>query len=154
MRFAVGGFQCTGYVAQVEGFPNNYPNAYQWGVSYVPGGVPQLPYLQQEGFTQASQPTPGAVIVFQPTAGHGVDMTNGHVGVVHAVQPILSSTGAVTGWYVTVRGANQGGTTFTDGGRPSSTIPHIVFGIGNSEDESRLDPHSPRNPWCSFGNKL
>jgi hypothetical protein len=128
---AVGGFQCTGYVAQVEGFPNNYPNAYQWGVSYVRAGVSQVPYLQQEGFTQALQPTPGAVIVFQPTAGHGVDTTNGHVGVVHAVQPIQSSTGAITGWNVTVRGANQGGTTFTDGGCPN--VSDIVFSIGNSE---------------------
>ncbi len=134
---AIGGFPCTAYVAKVEGLPNNYPNAYQWGVSYRQGGVSHLPYLQQNGFTKESAPTVGAVIVFQPNAGHGVNTTNGHVGVVHAVVPVTSSAGVVTGWKVTVRGANQGlgslpGNSYiTDAGCPN--VSDIVFTIGKSE---------------------
>lgn len=123
--------QGTAYVAAVKGLPNNFPNAYQWGVPYVQGCVCRVPYLQQNDFTKVPAPTLGVVIVFQPATGHGVDTVYGHVGVVQSVQPVTSKTGAVTGWLVTVREANQGGKTFTDAG--CSNVSDIVFNISRTE---------------------
>ncbi len=130
---AVGPYQCAGYVARAKGLLPNYPNAYQFAVSYVRNCVCYPPFLQQNGYVKVSAPTVGAVVVFQPGFGHGVDATNGHVGIIAAAQAIKSSSGAVTGWTITVRGANQGGNVFSDSGVPN--VSNWTLTVATSETQ-------------------
>jgi len=64
-------------------------------------------YLSTHGFHQVSAPTPGAVIIFQPSFGSGINQSAGHIGLIASVVSQGSQ------WSLTVRGANQGGNLFT-----------------------------------------
>lgn len=78
--------QCTQYVANRFGLPNNFPNAGDWNDGY----------LQRNGFTQVNA-QPGAIVVMERSFP-GSDATYGHVGIVESI----TSDGRLT-----VRGANQ-----------------------------------------------
>jgi surface antigen len=67
-------------------------------------------FLKARGFRQISNPQVGAVVIFQPSFGKGIDQGAGHVGVITQV----SSVDRDRQWQVTVRGANQGGSLFTE----------------------------------------
>ena len=72
------------------------------------GGAKDMgPYLRARGFRQVSAPVVGAVIIFQPAFGTGINQTYGHVGVVASVSTVNNQ------WRLTVTGANQGGSLFT-----------------------------------------
>lgn len=85
------------------------------------GGAKNMgPYLTARGFTQVYSPVVGAVVVFQPKfSSTGVDQTYGHVGVISAVSDLGSY------WQITVTGANQSGTKYTDAN--CSNVTNIRF---------------------------
>ena len=67
------------------------------------------PYLAARGFRKVSNPQVGAVVIFQPSFGSGINQSCGHVAVIVKVQSVDNNSK----WSITVRGANQGGSTFT-----------------------------------------
>lgn len=66
------------------------------------------PYLANRGFVQVPGPRAGAVAVFSRGFNGQMNSSCGHVGVIQTV------TDLGTSWQVTLRGANQGGSTFTE----------------------------------------
>jgi surface antigen len=94
--YAQAACQCTTYVANKMGLPNNYPNAGDWNDGY----------LQRNGFTKVN-PEPGAIAVMERNFP-GSNSMYGHVGIVESI---------VNG-RVTLRGANQsvGGSYFNESG--------------------------------------
>lgn len=85
----------------------------RFGLSGAIGGIGAAkdmgPYLQARGFRRVSAPQVGAIVIFQPAFGTGINQTYGHVGVVAAVSSVNNNTQ----WRVAVTGANQGGSLFT-----------------------------------------
>jgi hypothetical protein len=63
--------------------------------------------LTKSKFKKLSSPLAGAVIIYQPTYGSGIDGTNGHIAVITSV----SYNSKVKSYTLKVRGANQGGTS-------------------------------------------
>ena len=59
------------------------------------------PYLQARRFRQVSTPQVGAVIIFQPGFGSGIDQTAGHVGIISSVKSVGNK------WAITVEGSHQ-----------------------------------------------
>lgn len=68
--------------------------------------------LKQKGFNKLSSPRAGAVVIFQPAYSATINQAAGHIGVIKKVS-YNSKTKTYT---LEVRGANQGGTTFTEYG--------------------------------------
>jgi hypothetical protein len=89
---AVEACQCVKYIAN------------RYGISIPANAKDVGPVLARNGFRQVSGPQVGAVVVMQPTFP-GANTTYGHVGVVQSVQ---------SGGKISVRGANQIGTKFTE----------------------------------------
>jgi uncharacterized repeat protein (TIGR01451 family) len=90
--------QCVDYVKAYFGITDPTGNAKDMGT-----------YFAAHGWSSVSSPTPGAVIILQPTFqdknGWYVDPTNGHVGIIKSVSP-----GPQGYWAVNMRSANYGGT--------------------------------------------
>jgi len=84
--------QCTTFVANYYSLPNTYPNAKDWPA-----------WLSGLGWKQASAPSVGEIVVFQPKFGTGIDQTNGHVGIINSVQSVNNDLF----WRITVEGSNQ-----------------------------------------------
>ncbi len=98
--------QCVGYVKNAL------------GISQAMGNAKDMIYsLPKHGFRRVNNPTPGAVVVMQPSFP-GSDRTYGHVG-------FVDSFDAKTG-KIKVRGANQGGRTYRDAG--CTNVAVIAFG--------------------------
>ena len=89
-QLAPASCQCTTYVNNRFNLGGGYPNAQDWG-----------PYLTSRGYVHVYSPQVGDVVVY--TAAR---MNNccGHVGVIHGVSSAQ----------LTVRGANQTGSPFTE----------------------------------------
>jgi hypothetical protein len=66
--------------------------------------------LVKNGFRKVQDPKVGAVVIFQPAFGPGINQKSGHIGVIDKVQSVNNNKS----WSITVRGANQGGSLFTD----------------------------------------
>lgn len=90
--------QCVQYIKNRYGLKNT-ANAKDMG-----------PILVKSGFRQISEPKVGAVVIFQPAFGSGIDQKYGHIGVIDKVQSVNNNKS----WAITVRGANQGGSLFTE----------------------------------------
>ena len=66
------------------------------------------PYLKDRGFWKLTTPRPGEIIIMKPAFGHGVDSVAGHVGIIQSVIDQGST------WKITVRGASQAGSKWTE----------------------------------------
>ncbi|NJO06420.1 MAG: CHAP domain-containing protein [Chloroflexaceae bacterium] len=65
------------------------------------GAADMGPYLEAQGFARIHEPQVGAVAVFPPWFGAGIDTVYGHAGVVQQIEPQEGR------WKLTVRGARQ-----------------------------------------------
>jgi|GEM_PF-4625739 len=98
--------QAASYCQCVDYVKNRYQLSGSIGGS---GGAKDMgPYLRDRGFVQLSTPFVGAVVILKPAFGRGVNATYGHVAVITAVQDLG------TDWRITIRGANQSGSVWTE----------------------------------------
>ncbi|OIP73948.1 MAG: hypothetical protein AUK48_09755 [Oscillatoriales cyanobacterium CG2_30_44_21] len=108
--------QCVGYVKNALGIRQAMGNAKDMIYS-----------LPRQGFRQVTDPTPGAVVVMQ-TSFPGANRTYGHVG-------FVDSFDARTG-KIKVRGANQGGRTYSDAGCTNVAVVGFRTPVVNRGDVS------------------
>jgi hypothetical protein len=106
--------QCTQYVQQKLNLSSDYPDAKNWHT-----------YLINNNFHTVSEPSIGAVVVFQPSFSTGIDQTNGHVGIVQSVETVNDGND----WQISVRGANQRpiGTELDAGCTDVNTLPYLPY---------------------------
>jgi hypothetical protein len=92
---------CVEYVKTVFGLHGAAGNAKDMG-----------PFLAAHGFRRSTTPVPGAVVVIQPGYyTRGAAAIYGHAAVITTVSRTRSGS-----WLLSVRGANQTGTSFTAAG--------------------------------------
>jgi hypothetical protein len=116
MASANSNCQCVGYVKNRFGISKAMGNAKDM-VRSLPG----------EGFSQVSTPTPGAVVVMQPSFS-GSDPIHGHVGIVESV----GESGKIS-----VRGANQAGKGyFTEAGCSNVNVVNFATATSGRSDIS------------------
>lgn len=90
---------CVSYVKNKFGLTESIGNAKDIG-----------PRLRDLGFRQASNPQVGAVVIFQPSFGPGINQDFGHTGVISEVSERRGE------WSIVVTGAAQGGESREDAG--------------------------------------
>ena len=83
---------CVEYVKRYFALTGSVGNAKDMG-----------PALVSRGFRKLSSPNEGAVIIFQPSFGQGVDAKYGHVAVIRSFKPVDGGRN----WEVQYRGAAQ-----------------------------------------------
>lgn len=89
--------QCVVYIKNKYGLSGSAGAAKDMGV-----------FLKNRGFWKLTVPRPGEIIIMKPAFEHGVSSTYGHVAIIHAVVDMGTS------WKITVRGANQSGSKWTE----------------------------------------
>jgi hypothetical protein len=105
---------CVDYVKNYFGITENVGHAYQMGT-----------WLLNHGFVQIPNPEIGAVAVMQSSF---ISPPYGHVGIITG----YSSVNNNTQWRITLRGANQTGTAFTD--LNCSNVFHTTYKAYNKTD--------------------
>ena len=88
--------------------------------------------LTSSGFKKLSTPVAGAVIIFQPNYGGGINTTYGHIGVVTKV--VYDSK--AKSYTLTVRGANQGGSTWTEYNCSNVSELKTTYTVGSARNKA------------------
>lgn len=86
-------------------------------------------YLEARGFVRVSEPQVGAVVVFQPAFGPGINQTYGHVAVITSV---ISQDNR---WKISVRGARQNEDSL---GRPKPDVLVVTENNCNNVNTTSL----------------
>ena len=88
--------------------------------------------LVSSKFKKLSSPLSGAVIIFQPGYGGGINTQYGHIGVITKT----SYNSKNKSYTLTVRGANQGGGTWTEYNCNNVSELSTTYTVGSSRDKN------------------
>lgn len=110
--------QCVGYVKN------------RFGITAAVGHAKDMIHsLPRHGFTRVNSPQPGAVVIMQTTF-NDANRTFGHVGIVESTSVRNGNT------FLTVRGANQSGTRFTEFNCSNVTVIGFKTPVNGRSDVS------------------
>lgn len=112
--------QCVDYIKNRYGFSCS-TNAKDMGSCLI-----------KNQFKKLSSPLAGAIIIFQPNYGGGIDKTYGHIGVITNI----SYSSKQKKYTLKVRGANQGGKVSTEYKCNNVSDLSTTYTVGSSRDKN------------------